>query len=160
MKKKIIVISVAFIGFILAVTGNSWADRSRDGDRRQNRGVRSQEFSDRDDRHFKGYRVRGYHPSRRPYHPAHRFKPWFHKRHPYGVPNRFRPKFRHWRHHPRYWQGHPKRFFRHHRHAVGKEINNYHHHAGSYAVPLDEFHASAAASHTGFFVSVGVSNRK
>jgi hypothetical protein len=38
MKKKIIIISVVLIGFFLAVTANSWAQRERGGDRRVDRG--------------------------------------------------------------------------------------------------------------------------
>jgi hypothetical protein len=37
MKKKIIIISVVLIGFFLAVSANSWAQRERGGDRRVDR---------------------------------------------------------------------------------------------------------------------------
>ena len=40
MKKKIIIISVVLIGFIVALTTNSWAQRERGGDRRPGRGGR------------------------------------------------------------------------------------------------------------------------
>jgi hypothetical protein len=50
MKKKIIIISVVLIGFIVAFTSNSWAQRERGGDRRGDRGDQFQSrngFGDR-----------------------------------------------------------------------------------------------------------------
>jgi hypothetical protein len=179
MKKKIIIISVVLIGFIVALTSNSWAERERGGDRRPDRGGRSEEFngpgnhdSDRDrvrdrdrgnhtrrDFNRPGPRFKHKSPKGRHYRPAYRSKPKFHRRHPRAVPNRFRPKYRHWRHRPVYRQGRPKPFSMRQRHSVVNQVNNYYSNAESYsAAPEDEFTASASISDTGFSVSVGVSN--
>ena len=178
MKKKIIIICVMLIGFVLAVTANSWAQRERGGDRRADRGGRErgghfQKWDKPVAHKFSRDRGRAYHPKRHHYRPAHRFKPKFHKRHHYRpaqrfkhkyykrhhyrAPHRFRPKYRPWRHRPAYRRGHPKHFKWRHRHSVVKQINNYYGSAESYAEPQDEFQASASVSDTGFSVSVGVS---
>jgi len=158
MKKKIIIISVIFIGFFLAVTANSWAQRERGGDRRVDRGGhdRGGQFQKWDKpavHKFNRNPGQAYHRRGNPHHyrPVHRFKPKYHKRHPYRVTPRIRPNFRPWRH------GHPRPFKWRHRHPVVKEINNYYSSAESYAAPQDEFQASASVSDSGFSVSVGVS---
>ena len=162
MKKKIIIISVVFIGFVLAVTANSWAQRERGGDRRVDRGGpdRDGQFQKWDKpvvHPFNHNRAQAYQPKGKRYRPVHRFNPKFHQRHPYRVPPRFQPNFRPWRHRPVYRYGHPRPFKWRHRHSVVKEINNYYSSAESYAAAQDEFHASASVADSGFSVSVGVS---
>jgi hypothetical protein len=164
MKKKIIIISVVLIGFFLAVTANSWAQRERGGDRRVDRGGRDrggqfqqwdkpavQKFNRSSDRAYQP--ARNLHQSR----PVQRFYPKFQKRHPYRIPPRLRPNFRLWRHRPVYRHGHPQPFKWRQSHSVVKEINNYYSSAESYATPQDEFQASATVSDSSFAVSVGVS---
>jgi hypothetical protein len=178
MRKKIIIISVVLIGFIVALTSNSWAERERGGDRRPDRGGRSEEFNGPGNQDFDRDRVRDRNPGNqtrrhfnrpgprfrhkslkgRHYRPAYRSKPKFHRRHPRAVPNRFRPKHRQWRHRPVYRHGRPKPFFKRQRHSVVNQVNNYYSNAESYSAPEDEFSASASISDTGFSVSVGVSN--
>jgi hypothetical protein len=164
MKKKIIIISVVLIGFFLAVTANSWAQRERGGDRRVDRGGRDRggQFQQWDKpavHKFNRNSNRAYQPTRNFHHnrPVQRFYPKFHKRHPYRVPPRFRPKFGPWRHRPVYRHGHPRPFKWRHSHSVVKEINNYYSSAESYATAQDEFQASASVSDSGFSVAVGVS---
>jgi hypothetical protein len=163
MKKKIIIISVVSIGFVLAVTANSWAQRERGGDRRVDRGDRDRggQFQKWDKpavHKFNRHRDRAYQPRRNhhQYRPAHRFKHNYNRRHHYRVPPRFRPKFRPWRNRPVYRRGHPRPFKWWHRHSVVTEINNYYSSAENYAEPQDEFQASATVSDSGFSVSVGV----
>ena len=178
MKKKIIIISVVLIGFIVALTSNSWAERERGGDRRPDRGGRSEEFNGPGNQDFDRDRVRDRNPgnqTRRDFNrpgprfkhkfpkgrhsrPAYRSKPKFNRRHLRAVPNRFRPKHRQWRHRPVYRHGRPKPFFMRQRHSVVNQVNNYYSNAESYSEPEDEFSASASISDTGFSVSVGVSN--
>jgi hypothetical protein len=164
MKKKIIIISVVLIGFFLAVTANSWAQRERGGDRRVDRGDRDRggQFQKLDKpavHKFNRNSGQAYHPGRNPHHyrPEQRFKPEFHKRHHYRAPHRFGPKYRFRRHWPAYRHAPNKRFFRRHRHSVINQITNYYSSAESYAEPQDEFQASATVSDSGFSVSVGVS---
>jgi len=159
MKKKIIIISVVLIGFFLAVTANSWAQRERGGDRRVDRGGQFQKLDKPAVHKFNRNSDRAYQPTHNShqYRPVQRFYPKFQKRHPYHVPPRFRPNFRLWRHRPVYRHGHPRPFKWQHSHSVVKEINNYYSSAESYAAPQDEFQASASVSDSGFSVSVGVS---
>lgn len=179
MKKKIIIISVVLIGFVLAVAGNSWAQRERGGTRHQDRGDNFRggeepsipKFNRDRDRggHFQKWdkpavrkfnrdRGRAYHPRRTPhnYRPVHRFKPKYHKRHQYRAPHRFGPKHR-YRNRPAYRHAPNKRFFRRQRHSVISQVTNYYSNAESYAAPQDEFQASASVSESGFSVSVGIS---
>ncbi|MGW8300765.1 MAG: hypothetical protein ACWGNO_01790 [Desulfobacterales bacterium] len=160
MKKKITMISLVFIGFFLAVTANSWAQRERGGDRSgDDRGGQFQKWDKPAVQKFNHNSDRAYQPKRNPQHyrPVQRFYPKFHKRQPYRVPPRFRPNFRLWRHRPVYRHGHPRPFMWRHSHSVVKEINNYYSSAESYAAAQDEFQASASVSDSGFAVSVGVS---
>jgi hypothetical protein len=159
MKKKIIMISVVLIGFFLAVTANSWAQRERGSDRRVDRGGQFQKWDKPAVQKFNHNSDRTYKPKRNPQHyrPVQRFYPKFQKRHPYRVPPRFRPNFRLWRHRPVYRRGHPRPFMWRHSHSVVKEINNYYSSAESYAAAQDEFQASASVSDSGFSVAVGVS---
>lgn len=157
MKKKIIIISAVLIGFVLAVCGNSWAQRESSGGRHRDRGGHFQKWDKPAVHKFDRDYRRGYHPKRyqHNYRPVHRFKPKFHRRQHYRAPHRNWHKFRHWRHRPYYRHGHPKRQYRrHHRRPV---INNYYSSAESYAAPEEEFHASASVSDSSFSVSVGVS---
>ena len=176
MKKKIFLISVVLIGFIVAFSSNSWAQRERDGDRRADRGGRFEQWNGSGDRDFDRDRIRDRGPrnhSRRDFNrpgprfnskfhkryrhrPAYRYKPKFHRRHHYRAPYRYRPKFRPWRHRPVYRYYHPRRFYRRPHHSVVKEINNYYGSAESYSEPEDEFNASATITDSGFAVSVGV----
>jgi hypothetical protein len=176
MKKKIIIISVVLIGFIVALTSNSWAQRERGGDGRPDRGGRFEESNRPGDPDFDRDRVRDRDPGnqtrrhfnrpgprfkpnfiqRHHYRPGYRSRHKFHRRHPWAVPNRFRPKYRHWRHRPVYRRGHPRPFFKRQRHSVVNQVTNYYSNAESYSEPEDEFTASASISDTGFSVSVGV----
>lgn len=176
MKKKIIIISVVLIGFIVALTSNSWAQRERVGDRRADRGARFEQRNESGDRDFDRDRIRDRGPGnqerhdfnrpgsrfkskfneRRYHRPAYRFKPKFHKRHNYRAPYRHRPKFRPWRHRPVYRHDRPNRFKGRPYHSAVQQINNYYSSAESYSEPEDEFSASATISDTGFSVSVGV----
>jgi len=176
MRKKIIIISVVLIGFIVVLTTNSWAERERGGDRRPDRGSRVEEFKgpgdkdldrdrvrDRDrgnqtrrDFNRPGPRFKNKFPKGRHYGPADRSKHKFQRRHHRAVPNRFRPKYRHWRHRPVYRNGHSRPFFKRNRHSVVNQVNNYYSNAESYSEPEDEFSASASISDTGFSVSIGV----
>ena len=177
MKKKIIIISVVLIGFIVALTSNSWAQRERGGDRRPDRGGRSEEFNGPGNQDFNRDRVRHRdrgNQSRRHFNrPGPRSRPNFNQRHhnrrlyryrPQFRPGRHRPVYRHrphfrpGRHRPVYRHGHPRPFFRRNRHSVVNQVNNYYSNTESYSAPEDEFTASATISDTGFSVSVGVSN--
>ena len=160
MKKKIIIISVVLIGFFLAVTANSWAQRERGGDRGgDDRGGQFQKWDKPAVQKFNRSSDRAYQPARNLHQsrPVQRFYPKFQKRHPYRIPPRLRPNFRLWRHRPVYRHGHPQPFKWRQSHSVVKEINNYYSSAESYATPQDEFQASATVSDSGFAVSVGVS---
>ncbi len=169
MKKKIIIISVVLIGFVVAFTSNSWAQRERGGDRRGDRGGQFQKWNGSGDRHVDRDRIRDRgprnHSGRHFNRPGPRFKSKFHRRHHYRAPYRYGPKLRPWRHRPVYRHYRPGRFYRHHRpgrfyrrphHSVVKEINNYYSSAESYSEPEDEFTASATISDSGFEFSVGV----
>ncbi len=177
MKKKIVIIGIALIALVVALTTNSWAARERGGDRRLHRGDRFEGTNDPAPDNFRRDRVRGRGPADLPrhdfnrpgprfkhkyfkrhhYRPAHRFKHKYYRRHYYRPPHRFRPKYRHWRHRPVYRHGFPGHYRWHHRHSVLQEINNYYSKAESYAVPADAFQASASVSDSAFSVSVGVS---
>ena len=157
MKKKIILISVLLIGFVLAVTANSWAQRERVGERHRDRGGHYQKWDKPAHHKFDRGHSRGHHPKRHRdhYRPVHRFKPKFHRQHHFGGPHRKWHRNRHWRHRPHHRHGHPRwRHWRHHRRPV---IHNYYSNAESYSGPEDEFQASATVSDSGFSVSVGVS---
>jgi hypothetical protein len=160
MKKKILIISVVLIGFVVALTSNSWAQRERGGDRRTDRGNQFQKWNGSGDRDFDRDRIRNRGPrnhSRQHFNrPGARFKPKFHKRHNYRAPYRHRPKFRPWRHRPVYRHDRPNRFKGRPYHSAVQQINNYYSSAESYSEPEDEFSASATISDTGFSVSVGV----
>lgn len=134
MKKKIIIISVVVMGFVLAVGSNSWAGRERGGEGHRDRGGYFQKWDKPAVHKFDRGHGRGYHHN---YRPVHRFKHRFHKRH--------RPYYRHWKFKRHYW--------RHHRIPV---INNYYSSTEAYAAPEEEFHASASVSDSAFSVSVGV----
>ena len=145
MKKKIIIISAVLIGFVLTVSGNSWAQRERGGGHFQKWDKPAVHKFDRS--HGQGYHHRRYDQT---YRPVHRFKPKFHNGHHYRAPHRnrhwwHRPYYRHWKFKRHYW--------RHHRRPV---INNYYSSSEGYAAPGEEFHASASVSDSGFSVSVDV----
>ena len=156
MKKKIILISVVLIGFVLTVTTNSWAQRERGGNRHRDRGGHFQEWDKPAHHKFDRGHGRGHYPKRHPHHyrPPHRFNPKFKRGHHFGGPHRNLHRYRHWRHRPHHRHGHPRwHRWRHHRRPV---IHNYYGGAERYG-PEDEFHASASVSESGFSVSVGVS---
>ena len=157
MKKKIILISVVLIGFVLAVSANSWAQRERVGERHRDRGGQFEKWDKPGHHKFDRGHGRGHYRKRHNHHyrPAHRFKPKFHRRHHYGGPHPKWHRNRHWRHRPYHRHGHPRwHRWRHHRRPV---IHNYYSSTESYSGPEDEFHASATVSDDGFSVSVGVS---
>ena len=176
MKKKIIIISVVLIGFVVALSSNSWAQRERGGDRRADRGDQFQSRNGSGDRDFDRDRIRDRGPRNhsrdnfsRPgprfkskshngyrHRPAYRHKSKFQRRNHYRAPYRHRPKLRPWRHRPVYRHYRPGRFYRRPHHSVVKEINNYYSSAESYSEPEDEFSASATISDSGFEFSVGV----
>jgi hypothetical protein len=156
MKKKIILKSVVLIGFVLAVSANSWAQRERVGERHQDRGGQFEKWDKPVHQKFDRGHGRGHYPKRhhQHYRPVHRFKPKFHKGRPYGGPHPKWHRSRHWRDRPNYRRGHPRwHHWRHHHRPV---IHNYYGSTESYAAE-DEFHASATVSDSGFSVSVGVS---
>jgi hypothetical protein len=157
MKKKIIIISVALIGFVLALTANSWAQRESGGKRHGDRGGHFQKWNKSAIHKFDRHRGKTYHFRGHQYGPAKRFKPKFHKRHHYRAPLRFGPKFRLWRHRPTQRRAYPKRFFWRHRHSAVNHTAHYYSTAASYAVAEEAFLASASVSDSGFSVSVGVS---
>ena len=140
MKKKIILISVVLIGFVLAASANSWAQRERVGERHRDRGGQFEKWDKPAHQKFDRGHGRGHYPKRhhQHYRPVHRFKPKFHKGRPYGGPHPKWHRYRHWRHHRR------------------PVIHNYYGSAESSAAE-DEFHASATVSDSSFSVSVGVS---
>ena len=175
MKKKIILISIVLIGFMVAVTSNSWAQRERGGDHHRDRGDRFQKWNGSGDRHVDRDRIRDrgprHYPRRHFNRPGPRFKSKFHKRHPHRPAYRYkkfmrrhhhrapywqRHKFRPWRHRPVYRHYHPGRFYRRPHHSVVEEINHYYSSAESYSEPEDEFSVSATISDFGFEFSVGV----
>ena len=141
MKKKIILISVVLIGFVLAVSANSWAQRERVGERHRDRGGRFEKWDKPAPHKFQRDRGRAHHPKRyhKNYRPVHRFKPKFHRRLHHGRPHPKWHRYRHWRHHRR------------------PVIHNYYSSVERYAWPEDEFQASATVTESGFAVSVGVS---
>jgi hypothetical protein len=140
MKKKII-ISVVFIGFVLALTANSWAQRESAGKRRGDRSGHFQKWDKPAIHKFDRVRLRTDHIRSHRYGPAKGFKHKFHKRYFYRAPHRFAPKFRFWRH----------------RHPGVNHITNYYSATESYAVPEEAFQAYASVSDGGFSVSVGLS---
>ena len=145
MKKKIIIISVVLIGFILVLGSNSWAQRERGGDRRADRGDHFQNRNGSGDRDFDRDRIRDRgprNPSRRHFNrPGPRFKSKFHRPHHYRAPYRHGPKFRLWRHRPVYRHDRPNRFKGRPYHSAVQQINNYYSSAESYSEPEDEFSA-------------------
>jgi len=137
MKKKLIIISVAFVGLVLAISGNSWAQRESVGQRHQDRGGHFQKWDKPAAHKFDRGRGQAYRRGDRHNRPAHRFRPHLQKRH------QIHKQHRYWR------PGLPKwHYWRHRRPAV------MHRHYGSAG---NAFQASAAVSDSGFLVSVGVS---
>jgi hypothetical protein len=157
MKKKIIIICVVFIGFVLALTANSWAQRESAGKPHGDRGGHFQKWDKPAIHKIDRNRVRADHLKGHQNGPAKRFKPKFHKRPVYRAPHRFGPKFRFWRHRPTNGRAYPKRFLWRHRHSAVNHTVHYYSTAASYAVPEEAFMASASVSDSGFSVSVGVS---
>jgi hypothetical protein len=157
MKKKIIIISVALISFVLALNANSWAQRESVGKHRKDRGGHFQKTDKPAVDKFDRDKGRAFHSRGHKYGPAKRFKPKFHKGRVYRAPHRYGPKYRFWRHRPMHRHVGPKRFFWRHRHSAVNHITNYYSTAENYAVPEEAFQASAAVSDSGFSVSVGVS---
>lgn len=156
MKRKLIIIGIVLIGFVLVLSSNSWAQRERSGKRHRDHGDHFQKWDKPVYHKFNRDRSRTYRHNRyhHNYRPAYRFKPKFHKRHHYRGPYRNLHRYRHWRHRPGYRHLKFKRhYWRHHRRPV---INNYYSSAEGYAEPEEEFHASASVSDRGFSVSVGV----
>ena len=155
MKKKIIITSAVLIGFVLAVTGNSMAQRERVGQRHLDKSIQFQ----RGDRpavgEFNQDRGRAHHPGYHKLGPVQRFKSKSYRGHPYRAPHRFGPKYRFWRHRPAHRQAYPKRLFWRNRTSAVNHITNYYSTAESYASPEEAFHASASVSDSGFSVSAG-----
>ena len=139
MKKRIILISVVLIGFVLAVSANSWAEREEVGKRHRDGGGQFEKWDKPAVNKFQRDRGQVYHPKQRNYRPVHRFKPKFHKGPHYGRPQ---PKWYRYRH----WQDHRR-----------PVVHNYYSSVENYTEPEDEFHASATVSDSGFVVSVGMS---
>lgn len=151
MKKKIIIISVVLIGFIVVFTSNSWAQRERGGDRRADRGAQLRSRIGSADRDVDRDRIRDHgprnHSGRHFNRPGPRFKSKFHNGYRHHPAYRHRPKLRPWRYRPVYRRPH---------HSVVKQINHYYSSAESYSEPEDEFTAAATISDSGFEFSVGV----
>jgi hypothetical protein len=143
MKKKSIIICVVLIGFVLALTANSWAQRENVGKRHQNRGGNFQKWDKPAVHKFDRYRGRVSLPAKHRNRPVHYFKPHLKRRHQiYKLHRYWRPSLPRWRN------------WRHHRPAV---IHKHYGSAESYVAPEEAFQASAAVSDSGFSVSVGVS---
>lgn len=149
MKKNIVIISVVIFGFVMALSGNSWAQRERSGKRLNNGGKQFQKWDQPAVHQLKRAGGPAHLPADRNYRPVNRIKPKFNRGHNYRAPVRFGPKYRYWR--PQF----RRPFFkgRHHRPV----INNYYGSTEGYAEPEEAFQASASVSDTGFSVSVGVS---
>jgi len=143
MRKKTVIISIVFVGFILAVTGNSWAQSDRVGQRHQDRGGNFQKWDKPAVQKFDRDRGRVSRPGQHLNRPVHYLKPNLQRHHQINKLHRYRrPGFPGWRN------------WRHHRPAV---IHNHYGSAQSYAAPEKAFQASAAVFDSGFAVSVGVS---
>ncbi|MEJ2727903.1 MAG: hypothetical protein P8185_05210 [Deltaproteobacteria bacterium] len=157
MKKRIIIISVVLIGFIMVLTANSWAQRENAGKRRGDRSDHFQKWDKPAIHKFDRERVRADRNRGHQYGPAKGFKQKTYKNHLYRAPNRLSPKFRFWQHWPTNRRVYPKRFLWRNRHSAVNHINNYYGAADSYAASEEAFLASASVSDSGFSVSVGVS---
>lgn len=141
MKKKILIISIVFVGFILAVTANSWAQRDRAGQGHQDRGGNFQKWDKPAAHKFDRDRDRVSRPGKQFNRPAHYWKPkskWRHQNP--GLQRYWRPGVKNWR------------YRRYYRPAV---IHKHYGSAERYAAPEEAFQVSAAVSNSGFAVSVG-----
>lgn len=161
MQKKIVIISIALMAFAFALAGNSWAARESGGNRHMNRGNRFKQEDKAVHDNFNRGRLRGrsdgHFPRRDFKRPGPHLKNRYLKRRHFRTPDRFRPKFRHRRHRPVYRHGHPGYLKWRQSRSLVHEINNYYSNAEDYAVPAEEFQASASVSESGFSVSVGAS---
>lgn len=135
--KKTLIISVALIGLVVAVTGNSWAQRENVGQRHPDRGGQLQKWDKPKVHKFDRDRGRVYRRGTPPHHPNQYFRPHMQKRQQIHKLHRYwRPDLPKWRYR---W---------HRRPAV---IHKY------YGSAENAFQASAAISDSGFAFSVGVS---
>ena len=141
MKKKIMLISVVLIGFVMALAANSWAQRESVGKRNGDRSGHFQKLDKPAIHKFDRERAGADHIRGHQYGPAKGFRYKFHKRPFNRAPHRFGPKFR----------------YRQHRHPGVNHITNYYGATESYAEPEEAFLASASVSDSGFSFSVGVS---
>jgi len=142
MKKKILIISMVFVGFMLAASGSSWAGRDRAGQGHQDRGGNFQKWDKPAVHQFDRNRISP--PGKQLNRPTHYWKPKLQWRHQNPGLYRYRiPDLPGWRNR------------RYHRPAV---IHNRYGSAENYASPEKAFQASAAVFDSGFAVSVGVSN--
>ena len=141
MKKKILIISVIFVGFMLAVNGSSWAERDRAGQGHQGHGGNFQKWDKPAVHKFDRNRISR--PGKQLNRPVHYWKPKLQWRHQNPGLHRYRrpglPKWRNWRHH---------------RPTV---IHTHYGSVGNYAAPEKALQASADVFDSGFAVSVGVS---
>ena len=147
MKKNIMIISIALIGFILAFNGQSWAA--------SNKGGAYQKWNKSSKAISKPDRVRSSAPGIQYQRPQHRFIPRLHQINNRRAPYRFAPKTRPWFRRPFYRPFHPKRYFRQQHH--GSANSNYYRIAQRDYAPAGRFSAAATISNTGFLFSVGVS---
>ena len=138
MRKKIVIISIVLIGFIFAVTSNSWAARDKGGHRYQDRSGQHQKWNKPADRHFRRDYGPRLHPER------HHFKPKPHRRY----------------HRPANWKLHPKRFHQRHHRPMVKQINNYYGSVESESVPEDDYRVTASISEAEFSFSIGISGSR
>jgi hypothetical protein len=138
MKKKIIIISIALVGFIFTTNGNAWAARERDDSRYHDRGGYHQKWDKRADHHYG----------------------W--KQSPHQLPGRhhFKPKPPRRDHRPVYRKFHPKRYDRRAHRPVVKQINNYYGSVESDSVAEDDYRATASISDAEFSFSIGVSGSR
>lgn len=139
MKKKIVIISIVWVGFIFALTGNSWAAREKGGHRNQDRGGHYQKWNKHADNHY----YKGNHgPSR------------------HRAPRHFKPRHNRRYHRPAYRKAHPQRYHRRAPHPVVRQINNYYGSVESDSAPEDDYQVTASISDAEFSFSIGVSGSR
>jgi hypothetical protein len=135
MTRKLVFISVALAGMVLAVSSYSWADGAYHG----------------------GHYIKGGHGPAR-YHRGHAIDQRF--RHGHAIGHRFRHPPR-WGHHPRFHRHHPScSHWRGRRPVVVKQINNYYGGSTTDAYVEDSYQASASVSESAFSFSIGISGSR
>jgi hypothetical protein len=143
MRKNILIASTVIVAFVLAFSGNSWAERLRDGHRDRSQGSQHRRLEN-PGVHGPGWKNnRSFQHKSRHYRPVYRIKPKYHRWH------QQHPAFRR----------HPAKRFRFHRghlRPVAKEVNHYYGGLESYPGPEEEYHLSASVSQPVFSFFGGV----